>query len=157
MKQLLFIAFTISIVAVAALAQDVEAVSQNGQPKRPNLMQALGLSIEQVQTIRKINKDQKPKMDAAQNNLRIARKALDDAVYAEELVESNVQTKNKAFQFAQAEVSTVKTETELAIRKVLNAEQLVKFRELRLRLIRANNQPARPKIQDMKRFPNRQR
>jgi Spy/CpxP family protein refolding chaperone len=160
MKKVLFIIFAILMFSFAAVAQDAPPTPQTDPAKRPNLLRELGLSPEQVQTIRTINQAQKPKMELAQRNFRQARKALDDAVYAEEFVETDVQAKNKVVQIAQAEITKVKTETEVAIRKVLTPEQLVKFRELRQRLIESNMPKNRPIMKQMKqmkqRFPNRQ-
>jgi Spy/CpxP family protein refolding chaperone len=157
MKKLLFIIFASLMFSFAAVAQDIQPTPQNDPPKRPNLLQELGLSPEQVQLIRKLNQAQKPKMELAQRNFRQARKALDEAVYAEEFIETDVQAKNKAVQLAQAEITKLKTETEVGIRKVLTPEQLVKFRELRQRLIESNMPKNRPIMKQMKeRFPNRQ-
>jgi Spy/CpxP family protein refolding chaperone len=156
MKKLFFIIFTISVFTFAAFAQveQTNQTDQPDQPKRPNLLKELGLSLEQVKAIRTINQEQKPKMETAQRTFRQARKALDDAVYAEEFVETDVQAKNKVVQLAQAEITKVKTETEVAIRKVLTPEQLIKFRELRIRLIQSNAPKNRPLIKEIKRFPN---
>ncbi len=153
MKKVFFIIFALLIFTFAAFAQ-VDETNQPNQPKRPKLMAELGLSPEQVQQIRKINQEQKPKMEMAQRKFRQARKALDDAVYAEEFSETDVQAKNKVVQIAQAEITKVKTETEVAIRKVLTPEQLVKFRELRIRLIQSNAPKNRPILKDIRRFPN---
>jgi Spy/CpxP family protein refolding chaperone len=155
MKKVFFIIFAILVFTFAAFAQNEQQVNPNGQPKRPNLLKELGLSREQIQQIRKINQEQKPKMETAQHNFRQARKALDDAVYAEEFIEADVQAKNKAVQLAQAEITKVKTETEVAIRKVLTPEQLIKFRELRILLIQSNLPKNRPIMKEVNRFPNR--
>jgi Spy/CpxP family protein refolding chaperone len=152
MKKLLFITFTILSLAFVAFAQE----DQTTPAKRPNLLQELGLSTEQVQVIRTINKTQKPKMEAAQRNFRQAKKALDDAVYADNFVEADVETKTKDVQTTQARIIKVKTETEVAIRKVLTPEQLVKFVELRQRLMQSLKPQNRPLLKQMKRFPNQQ-
>lgn len=68
---------------------------------------------------------------AAQKRLRDATIALDQAIYADTLVEGEFETKLKEQQLAQAEVIRVRSMGELAIRKILTPEQLVKFRELR--------------------------
>jgi Spy/CpxP family protein refolding chaperone len=156
MKKILTITFTILLFSFAAIAQDVQMSVPDVPPKRPNLLQALGLSTEQVQQIKKINKEQKPKMDSAQRNLRQTKKALDDSVYSEIIDDADIQAKIKAFQTAQIEVTGIKAETEVSIRKVLTTEQLVKFRELRIRLMQAIKQPNRPILNNLKRFPNRQ-
>ncbi|MGD9628057.1 MAG: Spy/CpxP family protein refolding chaperone [Pyrinomonadaceae bacterium] len=104
--------------------------------ERPNLLQALGLSQEQVRQIRLMNRDRKPAMEAAQMRLREANRALDMAIYGDELDEANVQAKLLEFQAAQAEVARIRFRSELSLRKILTPEQLLKFRALRARVAR---------------------
>ena len=70
-------------------------------------------------------------MDAAQERLHDANKALDEAIYADTLNEQDMQAKMKEAQLAQAEVVKIRFMNELEVRKILTPEQLVKFRELR--------------------------
>ena len=155
MKKLLFIICTFALFTFAAVAQDVQPTPQTDSPKRPNLMKELGLSTDQMRAIRQINQTQKPKTELAQRSLRQTRKVLDDAIYAESFVESDIQAKTKDVQLAEAELTKVKTETEFAIRKVLTPDQLLKFRELRMRLMKLKQQE-RPILKQLKRFPNRE-
>jgi Spy/CpxP family protein refolding chaperone len=103
------------------------------QPSRPNLLEALGLSHEQVRQIRSMNRERKPLMEAAQHRLRETNLALDMAVYRDDLDEADVKAKLKDFQDAQAEVARIRFQSELSLRKILTLEQLVKFRGLRAR------------------------
>ena len=105
---------------------------QPGDLKR-DLMGQLGLSPEQMQQIRRMNMTRRPLIRDAQMHLREAMRALDDAIYAEQLNEADVQTRLREFQLAQSEVGKVRFETELAVRKILTPEQLVRFREMRQR------------------------
>ena len=110
-----------------------EQPSQNPTPAAENkitLLRHLGLTREQIQQIRRINAERKPLMDAAQQRLRQATKQLDDAIYADTVAEGEFQERLKNVQQAQAEVSRVRFSTEFAIRRVLTAEQLGKFREM---------------------------
>jgi len=72
-------------------------------------------------------------MNEAQRRMREANRELDMAIYADTVSESLVNTKLKAFQDAQAEITRLRFGNELAIRKILTQEQLVRFREMRRR------------------------
>jgi Spy/CpxP family protein refolding chaperone len=84
-----------------------------------------------------MNRDRKPLMEAAQRRLREANRALDMAIYGDELDEAAVQARLQEFQQAQAEVSGIRFRSELELRKILTPEQLAKFRQLRARMARA--------------------
>jgi Spy/CpxP family protein refolding chaperone len=155
MKKLLFITFTILIFTFSAFAQDTQPTPPSDPPKRLNLLQELGLSSEQVQAIRTINQAQKPKMEAAQRSFRKAQKALDEAIYSDNFLETDVLAKTKDVQVAQAQITKIKAETEFSIRKVLTAEQIVKFRELRQRSIQ-NLLQKRPILKNLPRKQNQQ-
>lgn len=118
-------------------AQEVKTDEQpQPQPTVDNkvtLLRHLGLSREQIQQIRRMNAERKPLMDAAQQRLREATEQLDKTIYAENVADGEFQEHLKAVQLAQAEVSKIRFANELAIRRVLTPEQLIKFRELRRR------------------------
>jgi Spy/CpxP family protein refolding chaperone len=105
--------------------------TQGGKPQRPNLFRLLGLSPEQLQQVRKLNQERKPQMDAATQRLRDANHALDEAIYADNLDESQFQARLKEQQAAQAEVARLRFTGELQIRRILTADQLTHFRDLR--------------------------
>jgi len=114
-------------------AQDAAQQFDTTQPEntRPNLMRELGLSQEQIQQIRRMNAERKPVMNQAQRRLRMANRALDQAIYSDSVNEEDVQVRLKEFQAAQAEMVRLRFTNELAVRKILTPEQLVRFRELR--------------------------
>lgn len=114
-------------------AQDAAQQFDATQPEntRPNLMRELGLSQEQIQQIRRMNAERKPLMNQAQRRLRMANRALDQAIYSDSVNEEDVQVRLKEFQAAQAEMVRLRFTNELAVRKILTREQLVRFRELR--------------------------
>lgn len=116
------------------------------QNKRPvRILEELGLTREQIQQIRRINAQRKPLMQEAQRQLREANRNLDAAIYSDTADEEDIKAKMKEVQLAQAEVTKVKTLTEVLIRKVLTPEQLEKFRNLRQRMMqRQNNQTNQP-------------
>lgn len=143
-------------------AQDAAQQLDNAQPEaaRPNLMRELGLSQEQIQQIRRMNAERKPEMNQAQRRLRMANRALDQAIYSDSVNDEEVQTRLKEFQAAQADMVRLRFTNELAVRKILTPEQLVRFRELRQnfaaqrrqnmrnnpanRRLRLRNRPLRP-------------
>lgn len=137
-------------LSIGASAQDEN--TQTPANVRPNqqvrIMRELNLTQQQVQQIRRINVERKPLIQQAQMKLRQANRALDAAIYADDVNEEVIRERMKDVALAQAEVTRVKTFTEVLIRKVLTPEQLGKFRELRERLMQPKNeikeQPARP-------------
>jgi Spy/CpxP family protein refolding chaperone len=132
--------------------------SQDGQGppngQRPGdrgaLLRELGLSKEQAQAVRRMMQARKPIMDAAQDRLHDANKALDEAIYADTLNEQDIQAKMKEAQLAQAEVVKLRFMNELEVRKVLTPEQLVKFRDLREKFerMRENRENIKDRIDD---------
>src|SRR5207237_5219391 len=62
---------------------------------------------------------------------RDANRSLDQAIYADNINEDEIQTRLKEMQMAQAEVVKLRNMRELAVRKILTQEQLTKFRQLR--------------------------
>lgn len=138
---------------------DFEAVDA-----RPNLLENLGLRQDQIRQIRMMNRDRKPAMDAAQQRLREANRALDVSIYGDSLDESAVQVRLKEFQAAQAEVAKIRFRSELELRKILTPEQLGRFRTLRARVAdarrnaqeRRQGPPGERPLQRIRQLPNRQ-
>ncbi|HEV8593428.1 MAG TPA: periplasmic heavy metal sensor [Pyrinomonadaceae bacterium] len=146
---LIFLTFS----AMATLAQTpTEPPKTDGAPpkeERPNLLAALGLSPEQVQQIRRLNQERKPAMQEAQRRLRISMRDLDMAIYGDSVSDADFDAKLKEHQAAQAEVARLRFEGELAIRKVLTPEQLIRFRDIRRRFAEAReNFQKERKMQD---------
>lgn len=137
----LFLFLTTLMVAGVALGQDGPPPQDVGDERRgrgrPNLFAELGLSPDQVRQIRQINQHRRPAMAEAQQRMREANRNLDLAIYGDTVSDAEFQTRLKEFQSAQADVGRLRFESELAIRKVLTAEQLVRFRELRRRFSEA--------------------
>lgn len=135
----IFILVATLCICSIAFAQEVKPDEQPPQQSQLTvdskiaLLRHLGLAREQIQQIRRINAERKPLLDAAQQRLREATKRLDDAIYADNLAEAEFHERLKNVQQAQSEVSRIRFANELAIRRVLNPEQLVKFRDLRQR------------------------
>jgi periplasmic protein CpxP/Spy len=100
---------------------------------RPNLLAELGLSPEQVQQIRRMNQERRPTMMQAQRRMHEANQALDTAIYRDAVSDEEFQTRLKEVQTAQSDLARLRFENELAVRRVLTPDQLVRFREIRRR------------------------
>lgn len=142
-------------VSVLTFAQD--GPPPQGPPpndERPNVLAQLGLSPEQIRGFRKANQEHRPQMEAAQRRLREANRDLDLAIYSDTVSEDAFQSKLRVFQDAQAEVTRLRFQNELAIRNLLTPEQLTLFREIRRRFANARDfiqdrqQQRRRQIQD---------
>jgi Spy/CpxP family protein refolding chaperone len=125
----------VSFSAVKAqdkMPPEEEAAPQNfNQARRPNLLAELDLSPNQIQQIRRINADKRPLVREAQQKWREANRRLDQAIYADNADETEIQVRLKEAQIAQAELIKTRSATEFAVRQILTPDQLVKFREIR--------------------------
>ena len=135
--RLFLILLTFGVTATVGFSQDTPPAQgaadneERRQMRRPDLLAELGLSPEQVQKIRRMNQERRPTMMEARRRMGEAAQNLDLAIYGESVNDSEIQTRLKEFQAAEAELSRLRFENELAVRKVLTPEQLVRFRELR--------------------------
>lgn len=142
---------------------DAPPVERSERQRRPNLMEALGLTSAQRLQIRQINIESKPQMRHAQEALREANRLLDQAIYADNVLDNEIQTRTQKVHEAQAEILRVRLTTELAIRRVLTPQQLAKFREVRRQFMedkadRFNrNEPPVPPDQQFRNRPQRPR
>ncbi len=100
------------------------------------MLAQLGLAREQKQEIRRLNAERKPLMQSAQLRLREANRLLDEAIYADVIDESAIEERLREVQSSQGDIQRIRNSGELAIRKLLTPEQLVRFRELRQRFER---------------------
>jgi Spy/CpxP family protein refolding chaperone len=160
----LIIVLTLTVFAFSAVkAQDENAPNeQNPNFRRRNrpvrMLQELGLAREQIQQIRRINQDRRPVMQLAQRNWREAQIALDQAIYADDSTEEEIQQRVREAQSAHNEFLKARAATEYLIRRVLTPEQLQKFRRLRERFNQRMNDtdPDRPPLErDVKNEPPR--
>jgi len=131
------VAFILSFAAFA-LGQSPDQPAVGGPPPvahspdaRGNVLRELGLTLEQAQAIRRINQERRSALAAAGRRLREANRALDDAIYADTADDSLIKSRLAELQSAQSEAASLRFEKELAIRRVLTPEQLVRFRDLR--------------------------
>jgi Spy/CpxP family protein refolding chaperone len=63
--------------------------------------------------------------------VRLARRALDEAIYSDAAQDSLVEQRTRELATGQAALVRLRAATELKVRRVLTAEQLQTFRELR--------------------------
>lgn len=121
---------TCSVVTVKA-QEDAPNAQTDTQQNRPRLLEALELTPDQIQRIRRINQENRPQLRAANQRLREANRSLDTAVYSDVADEADIQLKIKEVHAAHSAMIKLRAETEFAVRKILTPEQLVKFREIR--------------------------
>ncbi len=147
--RIVFFLAVVLFTSASVLAQEA-TVPQGGQDQArrqnnpgANILRQLGLSREQMQQIRQFNVRRQPMMDAAQRRFREANRRLDESIYADQLVETEVQERIKEVQLSQAELIRLRSMSELSIRKILTPDQLNKFRRLRQRFDEVNSRPGR--------------
>lgn len=137
-----------AVFALSAFAQDgpdnPPHQNQGGGPdNRPNVLRQLGLSRQQMEQIRRLNVERRPLMEAAQRRFREANRSLDQAIYADQVNEDEVQERIRETQLAQAELIKLRAMNEITIRRILTPDQLARFIRLRQRFDAAKANPGR--------------
>ena len=135
MKKILIFASIMLTAATSVAAQETRPAENPTPPvqqdDRGAFLREIGLAPDQIRQMRRLNMERKPLMEAAQHRLREANRLLDEAIYADEVNDVDIQSRLKEAQSAQAEVFRIRSMNELAIRRILTPEQLVHFRDLR--------------------------
>jgi Spy/CpxP family protein refolding chaperone len=131
---------------VPVRAQDGDAPASSPEARRSGgLLRALNLTPEQRAQIKTIRRETEPQGRLLATRLQQARRALDEAIYADSPDERVVEERVREVSAAQAAVVRMRTFTELKIRRVLSPEQLDAFRRLqrqpRRRQQRVNQNP----------------
>ena len=156
------------ICASSAAAQDVKPAEPptqtadqrpigipSGNPGTNTLgtstLRQLGLTDEQMQQIRKLRTPTLRLSIEAHKRVREATRLLDEAVYADYADDADIQNKLQQLQQAQAEVAKLRYLNELAVRRILTQEQLVRFREMRQRYEEMRNERMKQMRLDMER------
>jgi Spy/CpxP family protein refolding chaperone len=129
------------LCATAEAQQQEEPESpQQASPQNParalNLMQRLNLTPEQRQQLREIRGQREPELRDLARRLRLARRALDEAIYADAADEALVEQRARELAVLQNLVAHHRALTELRVRRVLTPEQLRLFRDLRQEALR---------------------
>ncbi len=125
------VAILLAVSAFGQEPQDEQDPPPERQVDRMNIVRELGLSQDQIRQMRLINQDVRAKRQPARRRMNEAGRNLDQAIYADTVDDAVFAQRLKEFQDAQGEMAKVNFENELAIRKVLTPEQLVRFREIR--------------------------
>jgi Spy/CpxP family protein refolding chaperone len=149
MRKLALSLFAITLFAGGSLAQERMPDPQaTPQEEKPNLLQQLGLTPDQMREVRQLNQQRKPLVDEAQRRFREANQALDAAIYADNVDENEVKARLSELQQAQAEIARIRFTNELAIRRILSPEQLGRFRELRRQFAEATRNAIKERRQE---------
>jgi Spy/CpxP family protein refolding chaperone len=90
----------------------------------------LNLTKDQRQTIQAIRRQFGPAQRQAQERVQAAQDALDDAIYSDNPDEALVQQKARELSEARSNALSIRSRTELSIRRVLSVEQLSTLREI---------------------------
>ncbi len=134
--QILF-ALALSFVFTTAILAQQPPLAEDAPPQvadRPGgdgYLRQLGVSQEQIRELRRLNRERRPHENAARKRFQAARDALDSAIYSDQVDDADFEIKLSEFHVAQAELASIRFRNELAIRRLLSPDQLVKFRELR--------------------------
>jgi Spy/CpxP family protein refolding chaperone len=120
------------------------------RPRTGNLVRQLNLSRAQRLQLREIRRQREPEARELVRRVRLARRSLDEAIYSDAAEDSLVEQRAGELAAAQAALLRLRAATELKIRRVLTAEQLKTFRELRLQAQRrlVQRRRAAPDSQD---------
>jgi Spy/CpxP family protein refolding chaperone len=109
--------------------------ARRGGVERParggNLMRRLNLTPEQRLKLREIRSQGEPETRVLTRRVRLARRALDEAIYSDAVEDALVEQRARELAAAQTALVRLRAATELKVRRVLTAEQLQTFRELR--------------------------
>jgi Spy/CpxP family protein refolding chaperone len=111
---------------------------QAGDPAQPNaqvdqMLGPLNLTQEQVRRIRMINAELRDERQAANFRLRMAQRALGEAIQSTTPDETLIAQRSKEVAEAQANTIRLRSVTEARILQVLTPEQRTKLREMRAR------------------------
>ncbi|HZI20642.1 MAG TPA: Spy/CpxP family protein refolding chaperone [Pyrinomonadaceae bacterium] len=110
---------------------DADGPRRGRRGARGELLRSLGLTPEQRQRLREIRRQSEPEVRALNRRVGLARRALNEAVYAETLDERMVEERAGELAAAQAALVRLRALNEVRVRQVLTPEQLRTFRELR--------------------------
>jgi len=112
------------------------------QNQADQMLGPLNLSSDQIQKIRSINAELKDERQEANLRLRMAQRALREAIQSATPDENLISQRSKEVADAQANTIRLRSLTESRVLQVLTPEQRVKLRELRQQaMMRRNQQP----------------
>ncbi|HEY6046978.1 MAG TPA: Spy/CpxP family protein refolding chaperone [Pyrinomonadaceae bacterium] len=134
--------FSLALIVLLNILVNVQAQTgepqQTGDPSQQNaqvnqLLGPLNLTQDQVRRIRMINAELKDERQAANFRLRMAQRALGEAIQSSTPDETLIAQRSKEVADAQANTIRLRSVTEARILQVLTPEQRMKLREMRAR------------------------
>lgn len=147
---LLLMVFAGSEARAQGGAEEAQQQSDPGQApgareeRRNDPLRALNLTLDQLQQIRAIRIENREEWRAVRQRQAEAFRALDEAVYSDNVNEALIEERARELGAAQAAVARMRALTELRIRRVLTPEQLNTLRAMRQQA-RATQQQRRPR------------
>ncbi|OLE50940.1 MAG: hypothetical protein AUG51_25540 [Acidobacteria bacterium 13_1_20CM_3_53_8] len=132
---LLFAACSASTMAQGGIQQQGEPVQPPPQQQQQDgdLLRQLNLSPDQIDRIRNIQEQSREERRLVGQRLREAQRALDEAIYQDNVDENLVEQRARELAVAQTDAVRLRARTELRIRRVFTQEQINTFRILRQR------------------------
>ena len=149
--------FTLSISIAAQSTQQQQNAGDAGLPTQTTqadqMLGPLNLTQDQIQRIRSINAELREERQAAGMRLRLAQRALTEAIQSSTPDEMLISQRSKEVADAQANTIRLRSLTEARILQVLTPEQRIKLRELRQQaMLRRNGNQQIPRA--LQRRPN---
>lgn len=130
-----------ALAVVTALGVAATWAQEPRRPRRAGLEAAradIGLTDEQVAQIRKIHQQEQKAAIRRDADMRLARVELDELLSAATLDEAAIAARVKALGELQAAAFKARTETRLAVRRLVTAEQYQKMQQHRREAVRAH-------------------
>ena len=122
--------------------QPAQSQTQTSQTSQIPDLGPLNLTPDQIQKIRLINAELKDQRQAANQRLRLAQRALAEAVESPTTNEALIEQRSREVADAQAATIRLRSLTEARVLQVLTPEQRIRLREMRQRnqALRRGNQ-----------------
>lgn len=122
--------------------QPAQSQTQTSQTSQIPDLGPLNLTPDQIQKIRSINAELKDQRQAANQRLRLAQRALTEAVESPTTNEALIEQRSREVADAQAATIRLRSLTEARVLQVLTPEQRIRLREMRQRnqALRRGNQ-----------------
>ena len=136
LREFYYSALLLTIACAAATVAQTAGEPADVRPAparqgRGAVIRTLDLTPAQLGQLRSINQERRPLEQAARRRFQDAQKALNDAIYSDTATEQDFQARLAEFRSAQGDLATVRFTTEMAVRRLLTPEQLVRFRNIR--------------------------
>ena len=131
-----------SWISITAQTTQTSPAQNPTEPQRPQInpqgdqfadLRPLNLTPDQIQRIREINLELKDERQAANLKLRLAQRALTEAIESPNPNEALIAQRSREVAEAQANTIRLRSLTEARILQVLTAEQRMRLREMRQR------------------------